>query len=166
MTGRYKITFNSCRAWEPEKCTARRWSVFVRTCESLAADGLEYSVSFALTGDDPHILVRAWGTSARRRKPAALPRRALVQPLKAAQCAVHAQEAEWFLPENRERRNSGTAHWQRRGARHAELTAMAETELRAEVEFWRELELLSGQREHFKPGRTEETAWADDEVAA
>ena len=34
------------------------------------------------------------------------------------------------------------------------------------LEYWRELELLSGQREHFKPGRTDETAYADDEVAA
>ena len=30
----------------------------------------------------------------------------------------------------------------------------------------RELELLNGQREHFKPGRTDETANVDDEVAA
>ena len=43
---------------------------------------------------------------------------------------------------------------------------MAEETLRAEFEFWREMELLSGQREHFKPGRTDETAYADDEVAA
>jgi hypothetical protein len=43
---------------------------------------------------------------------------------------------------------------------------MAEDFLRAEVEYWRELELLSGQREHFKPGRTDETANADDGVAA
>ena len=43
---------------------------------------------------------------------------------------------------------------------------MAEEHLRAELEYWRELELLSGQREHFKPGRTDETAYADDEVAA
>lgn len=43
---------------------------------------------------------------------------------------------------------------------------MAEEHLRAELEFWRELELLSGQRQHFKPGRTDETAYLDDEVAA
>jgi hypothetical protein len=43
---------------------------------------------------------------------------------------------------------------------------MAEEQLRAELEYWRELELLSGQREHFKPGRTDETARLDDEVAA
>ena len=46
------------------------------------------------------------------------------------------------------------------------LNAMAEEHLRAELEFWHELELLSGQREHFKPGRTDETAYLDDEVAA
>ena len=43
---------------------------------------------------------------------------------------------------------------------------MAEGHLRAELEYWRELELLSGQREHFKPGLTDEMANADDEVAA
>ena len=35
-----------------------------------------------------------------------------------------------------------------------------------DVEYWREMELLSGQREHFKPGRNEENCYADDEVAA
>ena len=43
---------------------------------------------------------------------------------------------------------------------------MAEEYVRADMEFWRELESLSGQRQHFKPGRTDETAVADDEVAA
>ncbi len=43
---------------------------------------------------------------------------------------------------------------------------MAEEYLRAEMEYWQELESLSGQRQHFKPGRTDETAYADDEVAA
>ena len=46
------------------------------------------------------------------------------------------------------------------------LDAMAEDQLRAELEYWRELELISGQRQHFKPGRTDETAHLDDEVAA
>jgi len=36
----------------------------------------------------------------------------------------------------------------------------------AEYKYWRELELLSGQRARFKPGLTDETAYADDEVAA
>ena len=43
---------------------------------------------------------------------------------------------------------------------------MAEDRLRAELEYWQELEKLNRQREHFKPGRTDETAKADDEVAA
>jgi hypothetical protein len=43
---------------------------------------------------------------------------------------------------------------------------MAEDYLRAEMEYWQELETLNRQREHFKPGRTDETAIADDEVAA
>ena len=75
-------------------------------------------------------------------------------------------EVEWFLPENRERRNSATAYWRKHQARYQELSGMAEEFLRAELEYWRELELLSGQRDHFKPGRTDETALADDEVAA
>jgi hypothetical protein len=72
----------------------------------------------------------------------------------------------WFLPENRERRNNQTAYWSKRQTRYEELAGMAEDHLRAELEYWRELEALSGQREHFKPGRTDETACADDEVAA
>jgi hypothetical protein len=43
---------------------------------------------------------------------------------------------------------------------------MAEEYLRAELEYWRELELLSGQRQHFKPGLTAEAANTNDEVAA
>lgn len=34
-----------------------------------------------------------------------------------------------------------------------------------DVEYWREMEVLSGQREHGKPGRNDENAYADDEVA-
>jgi hypothetical protein len=165
MTGRYKITLNSWRAWEPEKRTARRWSLFVNTCRLLARDGLDYRVTFALSGDDPHILINASGKVTRKRS-VTVARRAMVPPVKSADCALRAQEAEWFLPENAAKRNGGTTHWQRRGARYAELGAMAEAELRAELEFWREMELLSGQRQHFKPGLTDETVWADDEVAA
>ena len=79
---------------------------------------------------------------------------------------MRALEAEWFLAENQGRRNTQTDHWRRRGARYAELSTMAEEQLRAEREFWREMELLSGQRQHFKPGLTNEASWADDEVAA
>ena len=173
MTGRYRISMLPLldngipRVWEPEKRTAQRWHLFAETCRSLAADGLNYSVSFALMGDDPHILVTASGTSARKRKPSGTVRRiGLVPLLKPAQCANRAQEAEWFLPENRERRNRYTEYWRRRGARYTELNAMAEEQLWAELEYWRELELISGQRQHFKPGRTDETAYQDDEVAA
>ena len=169
MTGRYRIHLSGPLesdhpATEP-RIWRKRWSVFVRTCESLAADGLQYSVRFVLSGDDPHILINASGTPTRIRR-RVTPRRALPPPARAEDCAMRALEAEWFLPENQVRRNNATAHWRRRGARFAELGAMAEAELRAEVEFWRELELLSGQRQHFKPGLTHETEWVDDEVAA
>lgn len=60
-----------------------------------------------------------------------------------------------------------TAATGRRGrARYQQLSQVAEKHLRAELEYWRELEFLSGQREDFKPGRTDETAHADDEVEA
>ena len=165
MTGRYKINLNSWRTWEPEKRTAKRWSLFVRTCRSLANDGLDYQVTFSLDGDAPHILIIASGTVKRTRRPS-LPRPTLPPRVKPQECALHALEAAWFLPENRDRRNAHTAHWRRRGARYSELNAMAEEQLRAELEYWRELELLSGRRQHFKPGLTDETQWADDEVAA
>jgi len=165
MTGRYKIHLNSWRTWESEKRTAKRWSLFVNTCRLLASDGLNYEVTFTLGGDDPHILIMASG-QVRRRRSRSQCVQCQVSRVKSQDCAVHAQEAEWFLPENAAKRNSGTSHWQRRGARYAELKGMAEEHLRAEVGFWRELELLSGQRQHFKPGLTHDASWADDEVAA
>jgi hypothetical protein len=167
MTGRYRITLADTKGvGRPERLTRMRWSIFAHTCESLAADGLEYAVTFALTGDAPHILITASGTPTRKARPVPLPRHGMVPLVKSQQCSVHAQEAEWFLPENRERRNNATTHWRRRAGRYAELNTMAEEELRAELEFWRELEMLSGQRRHFKPGRTDETENLDDEVAA
>jgi hypothetical protein len=172
MTGRYRISMlpllanGMPRICEPEKRTAQRWHLFAETCRSLAADGLDYAVTFALTGNDPHILITASGNATAKRKLASLRRVALAPPVKAQQCAIRAQEAEWFLPENRERRNANTTHWRTRAGRYAELNAMAEEELRAEREYWRELELISGQRQHFKPGRTDETAYLNDEVAA
>jgi hypothetical protein len=90
----------------------------------------------------------------------------MVPPVKPQECAVHAQEVEWFLPENRARRNANTDYWPGRQRRHDDLAGMAEDQLRAELEYWRELELISGQRQHFKPGLTDETAYLDDEVAA
>ena len=55
MTGRYRISMLPLldsgipRVCEPEKRTAQRWHLFAETCRSLAADGLDYSVSIALT---------------------------------------------------------------------------------------------------------------------
>jgi hypothetical protein len=172
MTGRYRISMIPLldngipRARESEKRTTQRWHLFAETCRSLAADGLDYTVTFALAGSDPHILITASGKSTRKRKPASLHRRRMVPALKPQQCVIHGQEAKWFLAENRERRNANTTHWRTRAGRYAELNAMADEHLRAELEFWHELELLGGQREHFKPGRTDETAYLDDEVAA
>ena len=172
MTGRYRISMvplldnGTPRTWEAEKRTAQRWRLFTETCRSLAADGLDYTVTFALTGDTPHILITASGKSTRKSKATSLHKRRIVSPLKPQQCAIHGQEVKWFLPENRERRNANTTHWRTRASRYAELNAMAEENLRAELEYWRELELLSGQRQQLKPGRTDETACLDDEVAA
>jgi hypothetical protein len=165
MTGRYKIILNSWRVWETEACTAKRWSLFVKTCLLLDRDGLSYEVTFALEGDNPHILILASGQVRRRHSRSQSVAR-LIPPVKSAECAVRALEAAWFLPENAAKRNSGSTHWRRRGARFAELSAMAEEQLRADLEYWRELELLSGQRQHFKPGLSDQTVWADDQVAA
>jgi hypothetical protein len=153
------------RVWESEKRTAQRWHLFAETCRSLHRDGLNYDVQLNLTGDNPHVLITASG-NAKLRKQTAARQFTLSAPVPARRCRDRALEAEWFLPENRERRNSQTSYWGRRQARYQELSQMAEEHLRAELEYWRELELLSGQREHFKPGRTDETARADDEVAA
>lgn len=172
MTGRYRISMVPLldngipRASETDKRTARRWHVFAETCRLLAADGLDYAVTLALDGPDPHILITASGKTTRKPKAVALPRHGMVPPIKSAQCAIRAQEVEWFLPENRTRRNANTGHWRTRRTRHDELAAMAEDALRAELEYWRELELISSQRQHFKPGRTDEAARLDDEVAA
>lgn len=144
MTGRYRISTLPLlrdgipRTWESDRRTARRWHVFAETCRSLAADGLDYAVTLMLTGTDPHILITASGKATRKRRPTPLPKHGTVQPVKATQCAIHAQEAEWFLPENRDRRNSNTTHWRTRAGRCAELNAMAEDQLRAELEYWRE----------------------------
>jgi hypothetical protein len=135
MNGRYRISMPSvlesgarCRALLNRRTqTAHRWHLIVQTCRSLAADGLDYAVSFVLTGEAPNILITA---------------------SEAVQCAVRAQEAAWFLPQNIEIRNAGTAHWRSR------MGAICRTEL------------LSGQRENFKPGRTNDTANLDDAVAA
>jgi hypothetical protein len=165
MTGRYLI-YTPRESWLDSRRFDTGWHTLVAVCRSLAEDGLDYNVQVNLTHATPHLLVTASGTAKRRDRPATKHRVTLPPRIPVERCAVHAQEAEWFLPENRQRRNSATTHWRHRGERYAELSAMAEDQLRAEVEFWREMERLSGRRDHFKPGRTDETAKLDDEVAA
>jgi hypothetical protein len=113
----------------------------------------------------PHVLITASGT-AKPRKQVAPRHVTLAPPIPAQRCGERALEAAWFLPENRERRKDGTVYWRKHQARYQELSQLAEEYVRADLEFWQELESLSGQRQHFKPGRTDETAIADDEVAA
>jgi hypothetical protein len=165
MTGRYLI-FTPVESVRDEKRFDDVWRRFAEICRSLHRDGLRYDVQFNLTDARPHVLITASGTAKPRRKPATAHHWGLPQPVPVQRCRERALEAQWFLPENRERRNDNTTHWRRRADRYAELDAMAEEHLRADLEYWHELELLSGQREHFKPGRTDETAYLDDEVAA
>jgi hypothetical protein len=162
MTGRYLI-YTPRESWLDEKRFDANWHKFVGVCRSLDRDGLDYEVQFNLTSDNPHVLITASGIAKPRKQPAAH-HSILPPPMPVQRCHDRAVEVEWFLPENAGRRNSNTPYWRRRQDRYQELSQMAEEQLRAELEYWRELELLSGQREHFKPGRTDETANADDEV--
>jgi hypothetical protein len=164
MTGRY-LVYIPVSSRPNEKRFDSAWSRFAEICRSLHRDGLDYSVQFNLATLKPHVLITATGT-VRPRKPGTPHRSTLPPPIPAQSCRERATEAEWFLPENRERRNKTTTYWLKRQARYSELSQLAEEFLRAERDFWRELELLSRQRDHFKPGRTDETALADDEVAA
>ncbi len=168
MTGRYLIYTPLDSG--PDGCRHSprfrlNWHKFVAICQSLHRDGLNYSVRFNLASDNPHVLITAIGTAKPRKHPGPRPL-PLPPPVPAHCCRDRALEVEWFLPENSGRRNSHTSYWGRRQARYQELSQMAEEQLRAELEYWRELELLSEQREHFKPGRMDETAQPDDEVAA
>jgi hypothetical protein len=164
MTGRYLI-YTPVSSVPNEKRFDSAWRRFAEVCRSLNRDGLDYSVQLKLADLRPHVLIVASGT-AKPRKQAGGHRLPLPPPIPAQRCRERALEVSWFLPENRERRNSQTSYWGKRQARYQELSAMAEEFLRAELEYWRELELLSGQRDHFKPGRTDETARGDDEVVA
>ena len=143
----------------------RNWHTFVEVCRSLHRDGLDYQVQFNLTAAEPHVLITASGTAKPREHPA--PRHsAPAASVPAKRSRERVREVEWFLQKIAGRRDNSASYWNRRQARYQELSQMTEEHLRAELEYWRELELLSGQREHFKPGRTDETAYADDEVAA
>jgi len=164
MTGRYLI-YTPAESGRDEKRFDSAWRRFTEVCRSLHRDGLCYSVQVNLTELRPHILVTASGT-AKPRKVRGVRRLRVPPSVSVQRCRDRALEVEWFLPENRERRKDGTAYWGKHQARYQELSQMAEEFLRAEAEYWRELELISGQRDHFKPGRTDENAQADDEVAA
>jgi hypothetical protein len=164
MTGRYLI-YTPVQSSPDEKRFDGAWRRFAEICGSLHRDGLDYSVQLNLSHLKPHVLITASG-KAKPRKQAGAHRLPLPQPIPVQKCRERAMEVEWFLPENHERRKDGTAYWRKHQARYQELSVMAEEFLRAELEYWRELELLSGQRQHFKPGLTDGTAYADDEVAA
>jgi len=164
MTGRYLI-YTPVDSMPDERRFDAAWRTFAEICRSLNRDGLDYSVSLNLAHLKPHVLITASG-KAKPRRVAGAHRLPLPPPIPAQRCRDRALEVEWFLPENRERRKDATAYWAKHQARYQELSTMAEEFLRVELEYWRELELLSGQRQHFKPGRMGETANADDEVAA
>ena len=164
MTGRYLI-YTPVESARDEKRFDKGWRKFATICRSLHRDGLTYDLQLSLTGTRPHVLITACGT-AKARKHSAARHVILPPPIPLKRCHDRALEMAWFLPENLTRRNNGTSYWRARQERYQELAGMAEGHLRAELEYWRELELLSGQREHFKPGRTDETAYADDEVRA
>ena len=164
MTGRYLIR-TPRESWQDSKRFDANWHKFVTLCRSLDRDGLNYEVQFNLASENPHMLITASGT-AKPRKHSITRAFTLPPPVPAQRCRDRAVEAEWFLQENRDRRNNDTAYWRKRYARHQELAGMAEEQLRAELEYWREMELLSGQREHLKPGQTNVIEPTDDEVAA
>ncbi len=164
MTGRYLI-YTPRESWLDTKRFDGNWHKFVTVCRSLDRDGLTYDVQFNLTSENPHVLITACGT-AKPRKHSITRAFTLPPQIPAQRCHERVLEVEWFLPEDRDRRNNDTAYWRKRYTRYQELAGMAEDQLRAELEYWRELELLSGQREHFKPGRTDAIEPTDDEVAA
>jgi hypothetical protein len=164
MTGRYLI-YTPVESVRDEKRFDAAWRKFAEVCRSLNRDGLDYNVQLNLTHLRPHVVITASGTAKPRKQSA--PRHVTIPPpVPAQRCRDRAMEAEWFLPENRERRNTGTAYLGKHQARYQELSKMAEEFVRAEAEYWRELESISGQRQHFKPGLTDETRTSDDEVAA
>ena len=164
MTGRYLI-YTPSDSTPDEQRFDRAWRRFAEVCRSLHWDGLAYTVQFNLADARPHVLILASGTAKPQRRQGA--RRVLLPPPVPAKVSHQRQLAvEWFLPENQQRRNNSTQYWSRHQSRYQELSAMAEEHLRAEWEYWRELELLSGQRQHFKPGLSDDTRTSDDEVAA
>ena len=180
MTGRYYlivpvyparvVTWE--RPWQTKAIESRYqeqlkgcWHRFRVLCRSLHSDGLTYQVKFNLNAEEPHVLITASGKAKPAKRQNAWARPAtLGQPVSPKRCRQEIAAREFYLPENREGRGWRVPKIGNGYAYH--LADLAEEHLRAEIEFWRELELLSGQREHFKPGLTDETINADDEVAA
>ena len=178
MTGRYylivplyparNVTFE--RPWQTKAIEGRYqeqlkgcWHRFHALCRSLHSDGLQYSVEFNLIADEPHVLITASGKAKPARRPKAQPL-TLPQPVSLKRCRQEIDAREFYLPEHHDKRGCRSPKIGNTYAYH--LVNVAEEHLRAEIEYWRELELLSGQREHFKPGLADEIACADDEVAA
>ena len=167
MTGRYLVyTPLECEPrvfWKGHRFL-RNWHTFVEVCRSLHRDGLSYEVQFNLTAAEPHVLITASGTAKAREHPA--PRHSAMPSVPAKRSRERVREVEWFLQKLAGRRDNSASYWNRRQARYQEFSKMTAEQLRAELDYWRELELLSGQRDHFKPGLTDETAYEDDGVAA
>jgi hypothetical protein len=167
MTGRYLI-YTPLDSRPPgsrqnDPRFAANWSKFVALCRSLHRDGLHYDVQFNLSGADPHVLVTASGT-AKPYKRAVVHRRPLPAAVSAQCCRERILQIECFLPENLGRRNNQTSYWRTRQARYHELSRMPEERLRAELEYWLELERLSALRA--RPGRCDDAFGADEELAA
>ena len=141
----------------------RGWTRYVTLCESLHRDGLDYTVEFNLTAETPHILVLACGTAKPRRPIAETSGVAArlgfrgSQPVANSDARDRALECAYFLPEFLEKRNPKTDYWTRRKPRYTELSTMSADELRAEYEYWRELEFLSsGKPDSDRPAELKE----------
>ncbi len=162
MTGRYLI-FTPVQSASNELRFAKAWRLLVRTCMSLNRDQLSYSVEWNLSTDQPHALITASGTAKPRTGPAMRPK-AVGRRRMHQQCQSRKRECEWIL--NAQRDDDHASYWRRRHARYKELSEMGEEILRAELDFWRELEALSGQRQRFPPGRAVALMPDDDQASA
>jgi hypothetical protein len=58
------------------------------------------------------------------------------------------------------------SQWAEDGENRTPVNVIAEYQTaKQDLEYWRELEALAGQREHFKPGLSDDTRTSDDEIA-
>lgn len=170
MTGYYLILMYPPDNLRGVSRSDAAWHRIVAICRSLHSEGLYYNVALNLAPsvwgevNRPHVLITAAGKGKAKRQSKS--KLHLPQPVTAEYARNRGLEVEWFLPENRQKRNNGTTYWRSHNARYLELGAMAEEFLQAERDYWCELELLSGQRSHYKPGLSDDTRTDDDEVAA